>query len=172
MWLQAIHMVKVTLLGHGQIKVTSKEWYSYAGGLHLNQMRSCILTCLKSIYNYNIMISYSTILILSTQDQFELYVLFCLIKHDWLWFRDISRIRSLKGDIVVDLRLASSCNKEESSSSIINITLFHIHVPCSSILTRSNGKCLPTCGLLGLELSPHFVPKDQYLFNGIIFHRQ
>ena len=47
MWLQAIHKVKVTYQGQGQIKVKDqiefifKERYSYAGGLHLNQMRSC-----------------------------------------------------------------------------------------------------------------------------------
>ena len=51
--LQAINEVKVTYQGQGhtsrsrsnqgqhQIEVIFKERYSYAGGLHLNQMRSC-----------------------------------------------------------------------------------------------------------------------------------
>ena len=34
--------VKVTHQGQGQIKVNIKERYSYTGGLHLNQMRSCL----------------------------------------------------------------------------------------------------------------------------------
>ena len=33
--------VKVTHQGQDQIEVILKERYSYAGGLHLNQMRSC-----------------------------------------------------------------------------------------------------------------------------------
>ena len=41
MWLQGINKVKVTHQGQGQIKVIFKERYSHAGGLHLNQMRSC-----------------------------------------------------------------------------------------------------------------------------------
>ena len=53
--LQAINEVKVTYQGQGhtsrarlnqgqhQIEVIFKERYSYAGGLHLNQMRSCLL---------------------------------------------------------------------------------------------------------------------------------
>ena len=53
--LQAINEVKVTYQGKGytsrsrsnqgqhQIEVIFKERYSYAGGLHLNQMRSCFL---------------------------------------------------------------------------------------------------------------------------------
>ena len=53
MYLQAIDNVKVTYQGQGhtsrsnqgqgQIKVIFKERYSYAGGLHLNQMRSCLI---------------------------------------------------------------------------------------------------------------------------------
>ena len=51
--LQAINEVKVTYQGQGhtsrsrsnqgqhQIEVIFKERYCYAGGLHLNQMRSC-----------------------------------------------------------------------------------------------------------------------------------
>ena len=45
--LQVINKVKVTYQGQGQhqgqhqIEVIFKERYSYAGGLHLNQMRSC-----------------------------------------------------------------------------------------------------------------------------------
>ena len=54
MYLQAINKVKITYQGQGhtsrsrsnqgqhQIKVIFKERYSYAGGLHLNQMRSCL----------------------------------------------------------------------------------------------------------------------------------
>ena len=53
--LQAINEVKVTYQGQShtsrsrsnqgqhQIEVIFKERYSYAGGLHLNQMRSCFL---------------------------------------------------------------------------------------------------------------------------------
>ena len=56
--LQAINEVKVTYQGQGhtsksrsnqgqhQIEVIFKERYSYAGGLHLNQMRSCIIIML------------------------------------------------------------------------------------------------------------------------------
>ena len=52
--LQAINEAKVTYQGQGhtsrsrsnqgqhQIEVIFRERYSYAGGLHLNQMRSCI----------------------------------------------------------------------------------------------------------------------------------
>ena len=42
MYLQAINKVKVTYQGQHQIEVIFKERYSYAGGLHLNQMRSCL----------------------------------------------------------------------------------------------------------------------------------
>ena len=53
MYQQAINKVKVTYQGQGhpsrsrsnqgqhQIEVIFKERYCYAGGLHLNQMRSC-----------------------------------------------------------------------------------------------------------------------------------
>ena len=49
MWLQVINKVKVTCQGHtsrsnqgqGQINVFFKQRCSYAGGLYLNQMRSC-----------------------------------------------------------------------------------------------------------------------------------
>ena len=53
LYVQAIKKVKVTYQGQGhtsrsrsnqgqhQIEVIFKERYSYAGGLHLNQMRSC-----------------------------------------------------------------------------------------------------------------------------------
>ena len=44
-WLQVINKVKVTHQCQGQIKVISKERYSYTGGLHLNQMRSCFKCC-------------------------------------------------------------------------------------------------------------------------------
>ena len=60
MYLQAINKVKVTYQGQGhtsrsrsnqgqhQIEVIFKERYSYTGGLHLNQMRSC-LKCIRGI---------------------------------------------------------------------------------------------------------------------------
>ena len=41
--LQAINEVKVTHQGQHQIEVIFKERYCYAGGLHLNQMRSCCI---------------------------------------------------------------------------------------------------------------------------------
>ena len=43
MYIQAINKVKVTHQGQDQIEVIFKKRYSYAGGLHLNQMRSCLL---------------------------------------------------------------------------------------------------------------------------------
>ena len=55
MYLQTINKVKVTYQGQGhtsrsrsnqgqhEIEVIFKERYSYVGGLHLNQMRSCFL---------------------------------------------------------------------------------------------------------------------------------
>ena len=55
MYLQAINKVKVTYQGQGhasrsrsnqgqhQIEVIFWERYSYAGGLHLNQMHSCFI---------------------------------------------------------------------------------------------------------------------------------
>ena len=60
--LQAINEVKVTYQDQGhtsrsrsnqgqhQIEVIFKERYSYAGGLHLNQMRSCVLYVLLRIF--------------------------------------------------------------------------------------------------------------------------
>ena len=41
MWLQVINKVKVIHQGQIKVKVTCKESFSYTGGLHLTQMRSC-----------------------------------------------------------------------------------------------------------------------------------
>ena len=63
--LQAINEVKVTHQGQGhtsrsrlnqgqhQIEVIFKERYSYAGVLHLNQMRSCFMTIFAGLGGYN-----------------------------------------------------------------------------------------------------------------------
>ena len=62
---KAIKKVKVTYQGQGhtsrsrsyqgqhQIEVIFKERYSYAGGLHLNQMRSCYFMYLKVVIRNN-----------------------------------------------------------------------------------------------------------------------
>ena len=60
MWLQVINKVMVTYQGQGhssssrsnqgqdQIVVIFKERYSYAGSLHLNQMRSCLVSVIET----------------------------------------------------------------------------------------------------------------------------
>ena len=65
--LQAINEVKVTYQGQGhtsrsrsnqgqhQIEVIFKERYCYAGGLHLNQMRSCFLYLYTCFRKYSIL---------------------------------------------------------------------------------------------------------------------
>ena len=63
MYLQTINTVKVTYQGQGhtsrsmsnqgqhQIEVIFKERYSYAGGLHLNHMRSCVIYHLNATFS-------------------------------------------------------------------------------------------------------------------------
>ena len=50
MWLQVINRVKVKSMSC-QIEVNFKEKCFYAGGLHLNQMRSCLWWNLGQVSN-------------------------------------------------------------------------------------------------------------------------